>query len=512
MKFAPFLPLALLFSCLLQAEPSIDVSLPGKIDSVNLFSDAAYVTRHIEIDVPAGRPYTVEITGIPKLRRFGTLVSVVEGEPLEFKRMTFENAEENADTPEIKALREELAALAEEKNALIEDIESLTSQLEQRKKIMRSLVNALEVKGDSETYALSLQAQEEGWAYIAGLNERIGGAETELSDYTQKESELSKHLNALAASNNKVTIEVQGTIGGKRVVALHYLKENARWKPFYTIQADPQAGKVMLTYQVEIIQKTEEDWNDVLIRLNTNSVMKETAPDRLFPDYLAEDKTPPSHYMLELAAKGLSYGVNSFSVQIPERMSIPSKNDYVYRILEKVEVDAEFWSQTTPQKEESACLMARLENILPFPLLPANAQCFVEGKLMGESMVPFILPGESEEMGLGINQNISIVYRKLTFKKGESGLFGKTRVEKNKYETVVINHMPVSHKVVVSDKFPVSEDEKITVKRISPVEVEVGADGIFSIDLELAPGERSSYVTEYDISAPADMRISHSSR
>ena len=124
--------------------------------------------------------------------------------------------------------------------------------------------------------------------------------------------------------------------------------------------------------------------------------------------------------------------------------------------------------------------------------------------------VPYTIPGDELELSLGVDDFI-IVNRRETLRETEySGLIDKTTVLKRAYTIEVTNFHSMDHQVKVFERFPISRNEKIAVKRWAPDKslVEFEEDtGIFFWEDRLTPNQSKAYLVEYDVVHPREWNL-----
>jgi hypothetical protein len=68
--------------------------------------------------------------------------------------------------------------------------------------------------------------------------------------------------------------------------------------------------------------------------------------------------------------------------------------------------------------------------------------------------------------------------------------------------------MPVQHRIVLQDRFPVGRDNKIQVKQVSPKDVEPEeGKGTFKWERTIDAGGSVSMITEYSVDYPAEWTV-----
>jgi len=201
----------------------------------------------------------------------------------------------------------------------------------------------------------------------------------------------------------------------------------------------------------------------------------------------------------------ISQGFTSFSVSLPTTASL--KNGVLekqFPILQE-EMKTEFWTEVVAPVSKEAFLKGKTENSLDLPLLPGQAQVFIDGNLNSRVHIAQTLPGEELELSLGRDPLI-LVERKLAVRKTEySGIIDKTTTLIREYETQVTNFHPRTHRVKVKDHFPISQNEKIVVKPKDPDDLEVDEKtGEFVWDFELKSKKDKTLKTAFEVVHPRD--------
>jgi uncharacterized protein (TIGR02231 family) len=139
--------------------------------------------------------------------------------------------------------------------------------------------------------------------------------------------------------------------------------------------------------------------------------------------------------------------------------------------------------------------------------MPGQAQVFIDGALTSRVSVPYAIPGDNIELSLGVDDFI-IVKRKETVRETEyDGLIDKTTVLKRAYIIEVTNFHPLKHEVKIFERFPISRNEKIMVRRQLPSEsaIEIDKDtGVFFWKEILGAQELKEYKLEFEVVHPRE--------
>ncbi|KAL4796702.1 hypothetical protein BDV19DRAFT_360275 [Aspergillus venezuelensis] len=141
-----------------------------------------------------------------------------------------------------------------------------------------------------------------------------------------------------------------------------------------------------------------------------------------------------------------------------------------------------------PKHREAAFLRARVKNTSSLTLHPGTVGMTVDGSFIGSANIERCAPNIFFNISLGVDPGIEVKYSKPVVKPLSGGLFfNKENGAKFRRSVWVKNSKSVAVDLVVNDQVPVSEDEKLAVKLLTPRIEEEGA-GV-PIDMEKGKGE-----------------------
>jgi uncharacterized protein (TIGR02231 family) len=100
---------------------------------------------------------------------------------------------------------------------------------------------------------------------------------------------------------------------------------------------------------------------------------------------------------------------------------------------------------------------------------------FLDETFVAVSNLKTVMPGEKFELALGVDDGISVKRRLVNRFTEDTGLTSKSR--KVTYEILITltNNKSTAERVVFKEPTPVSRDEKIVVRLLTPQEKEVGS-------------------------------------
>ena len=510
---------------LLTAEP---LELDAPIAAVELFPQGAVITRDVAMDAPTGA-FTVEIADFPSDLDHGALqFAAVEGVPVRLLSLNFETADAPdpaehpitaADWAEREALRAELRALNRQRTELQQAVSRASNLYTAVLQALRQEANeaTAEAVALAQTLGPAIDAaqaeldafDDETRGTLAGLNEQIAELDADIAIGTER---ANRRLGVL-----QLRLAAEAT--GAATVRLAYPVRRASWSAVYVLRARPEAGTVEIAMETLVRQNTGADWEDVVVRLSSSQLGRAGSPPplgtvRLEPLNVeygrgslmrsrevwadAVSLPPPPESEVEM-------GLTGFAVQLAGRHAVETDAEPARLPVLAETAPAAFHSEVVPVVTTDAYLVGVLENPLDFPIIPGRADLFVDDRLVGRSRLAVALPGEELELGLGVNERLIVERQVVERTDAEAGLIDRVIKRVRKYETAVTSTMAVRHEVRIRDRFPVSGNSRITVRPLSPRDVEVDeGTGVFVWSTELAPAAAATLMTHSEVTFPVD--------
>jgi uncharacterized protein (TIGR02231 family) len=194
-------------------------------------------------------------------------------------------------------------------------------------------------------------------------------------------------------------------------------------------------------------------------------------------------------------------------------------NNSVQRVpIASSKLNAVLQYDATPKLAEIAYLSAEAANTTDYPLLAGPMNTFLDDTFVATSHLKTVMPGEKFELHLGADEGIAIKRRLVTRFAENTGLTNNGARVTFEYLITIANNKKQPERVVFKEPLPVSRQEKIVVKLISPDEDSVGTkadpkevsreeDGRLVWRLDLKPGEKREIPLKFSISYPADVQV-----
>jgi uncharacterized protein (TIGR02231 family) len=297
-------------------------------------------------------------------------------------------------------------------------------------------------------------------------------------------------------------------------------------------------------------QNTGENWEDIQLELSTARPYVGAVPRMLSPWYLDAIQPEPraasgphdivvtakrakidkyvtsneesvsmrlgysmfQTFETQMAVAEVSTQVISTSFILKQAETIPSNNISKKVSVKLASVSAETELFAVPKLTEYAYLKARVVNETSFPLLSGDANVFFDGNFVSTTRIPLVIPTESFDLYLGIDEGIKIKREMIEKFSDETGVLNKKQRIEYRYKILVENFRRTDQKITVLDQFPVSLNDVIDVKvsDISPApqyKSEEKKKGIMRWVLKLGPLSSEEIRFKYEVKYPVGLMI-----
>lgn len=498
------------------------------LTEVELFPAGAAVTRVATLEAAAT---SVEIAGLPAaLMPSSIQISPLGDADLRIGGFSFLPNENpvKPDDPRTAELRQAVDRIDEQLRSLQLERKEIESRISHYSGIASSLRQSLNEDANTEAFDLAIKIWETVETVTREGQDQLGVlGKTEKDLQTARleaQEDLNEKVDTLSRISGVLRFDVTGASAAGARLAIKYQVREAGWNPVHEIRAIPAQGTVEWIYKARIWQQSGEDWTDVAVSLKSASALYAAGLPELPPLYIQQMENRP---MARKMMDSVSYAAApmqmkeerleearpesttaSFFIKLPEPLTLASGKEPVVREAFTGRLKADFWSEAVPQLSTDAWLMAGTTNDLGWPILPGEAYAYIDGQLVSRKNLAEIPVGEEIEFALGKNEKIAIERHERKRKSSEGGLIDRTKRHEIKYETIVTNRMPVAHRVVLQDRFPVGRDNKIQVRVDSPKDVEPEeGTGLFKWERTLDPGAKGVLTTEYTVLYPAEWTV-----
>jgi len=189
--------------------------------------------------------------------------------------------------------------------------------------------------------------------------------------------------------------------------------------------------------------------------------------------------------------------------------SIPSDNTPHKVTIAIDPLPIEFEYTAIPKKVPAVYLKGKVVNQNSYPLLEGELNVFVDNDFINRTALTTIVPSDTLELALGIDDNITcerVLINK--FRESKGLLSGSTQIT-YEYEIQVANNRQTEEVIRIYDQLPIPMNEDIKTELLSPEESKgsLGNDNKISWRLALQPGEKKNLPLKFQIKFPKDLRI-----
>ncbi len=541
----------LLSFCLLSSVLRLSaLPVDSRISAVTVYQDRAVVTRSA----------TVQLTGGTTELIFANLPQALNEQSLQVSgkgtaqatildvsaKQTFVDYTPNA---RVKELEDQLRALGKQMRG-IDDRATLLNASSATLDRMEAALFAPPTKDvprpDLNQFTASL-------AYLSEQKAKLttdrAALDEQREDLHNKITTVQNQLNELRGAGGKafktVTVRVAAAQAGSLDVSLAYTVPGASWVPSYDARVASSERTVQLDYFGLVRQGTGEDWKDVALTLSTArpsmggaapvlsvwnldiwvaqpmlaraddsrkyKAMRENAPAPAGMVNMQSLTTNATGGGFADEAKDASFatatieaGATSASFKIAVNSTIASDNSPQKVPITSASLKAVPEYLTVPKRQAAAFLTSKVVNSSDFPLLSGAMNVFLDGTFVATSGLRTVMSGEKFDLALGVDDGIAIKHKRVNKFTEDTGLTNSGKRITYEYLITVQNNKKTAERVIVADQVPLSRNEKIVVKLLSPEakEVKPTDEGTLKWTLDLKPGEKREltvkFAVEYD--------------
>jgi uncharacterized protein (TIGR02231 family) len=521
---------------------------------VTVYADRAEVRRQASVTVPAG-PVEVVFEALPPGIERDSLRVSARGVPAAIGAVELrEHAQEPVRSPEyaaaeaeVRRLESELAGLEAEEAADREMGEFLralraTTGRHAAERLAEGRPDPEAVRGLFEF--VRSQLEDLGRRGVSRQERRRAGQER--LQVARARREAARPRGPIRVRTVRVAVEARQA--GELELDLRYVVPGAGWRPAYRAVLDADRSEVSLTSEAVVVQRTGEDWEGVELRLSTAAPARGVRPPRLDTVVLrtleavppavgttapasglagaavarsapAEGRAdrsvpmapPPALVETERAEASVVQTAWAVTFVVPGRSTIAADGRDHRVALRSETLAATLGYRVVPALREEAYVVAKARGPAEVPLLAGPMRVFTGPGYLGEVRLEEAGPGAQLELPFGPDNRVRVRRVVLPQRRTREGLTGRDQQVAYGFRTEIENLRDRAVTVVVEEQAPVSEDERITVKRgdgTTPGAREVrDRPGGLQWEVALEPGQKREVVLEYAVRFPRDLAV-----
>ncbi len=522
----------------------------ARILEVTVFPDRAELTREARLEVPAGAS-TVEFAGLPWAVEPDSLRATARGVPASLGAVELkQEAREPEESPDYLAAQDEVKRI--EGAIAVVDAEAETD------KVVREMLASLK----AATVQRESERMGEGRADPASLQAMLDLVRTGLQDLggrrVQRDQRRSRLLKDLEVARAKLAaarpagavrtrtagVEVEAQRAGTLTVRLSYLSPGASWRPAYRAVLEPDGAEVSLAAEAVVRQTTGEDWTGVALRLSTAAPARGVRPPDL-TSWLLRPLEPrpiplsgvmksergaaegaadlkalpaaPLEFRLDSAEDSVRQDAavvrSSYNVafEVPGASDVPADGREHRVGLRQERLSGKREYLAVPALGAAAYLVVKGEAPAGYPLLAGPVRVFAGGAYLGGFDLPETAPAGPLAVPFGVDNRIRVERAPLPQERTREGITGRERRVACRFRTALENLLDRPVEVVLEDRVPVSEDERIVVETESETtsgwtEVK-DRPGVMRWTVPLDPRGRKEVLLSYSVRFPRDLIV-----
>ena len=540
--------------------PAFAAGTDSRISAVTVYADRAVVTRTATLDIAATGQQELVFNNLPaslveqslQVSGRGTAQVTILDVAAKATYLDF------TPNDRVKALEDELRTLEKQTRGL-DDAGKLLDQQEQS---LVRIEGALTAPPAKETPRASLDELAKLLAFLTGQRAQVfndrAALDTQREALQAKIEAVQQQLNELRGAGGRsvktVTVRLAAGSTGQLDLALSYALPGAAWAPAYDARLRTDERAVELTYFGVVRNNTGEDWKAVALTLSTArpsmgggapeldpwivDVMQArpmaamrrdkmmmadeaAAPMQEFAgNFVAKAAAPAPRPIVEAAtiSAAVESTATSATFKIPVAVTLASDNSTQKVGITTFKLAANLQYQATPKVREAAFLSAYTTNTSDYPLLAGAMNTFLDGTFVATSQLKTVMSGEKFELALGADEGVAIKRKLVNRFTEDTGLTSSGRRTTYEVLVTVTNNKKTAERIVFKEGVPLSRDEKIVVKVITPAERDTGTkaapkevtmeeDGKLVWRLDLKPGEKREIPIKYSIEHPANLAV-----
>ena len=510
----------------------------AQLERVTIFTNGAQVVRTKAVNVQAGEqtitftgmsPYmdvnSLQVKATGRLTVLGVSHRTAQADSAS-RAQAMRKAEQDVEdvARRIQQLKDEREVISQQ-NELVKTNCSVAGRT-----VATPLANIKELNSYYAQELLSLKKRDQTLADQLAVLEK----EQKRKTYTRDSLARIKARNV-----TEVDVRVTAPQAGRATFRLTYYATNASWYPSYDITSAGAGQPMDLSYKVNIVQNTKEDWQNADVTLSSanpnrsnvaptlstywldfdrpvevyrsnakGKVLREVSLDRMEAKPMLAKETVEEEEMesdiIEVRQQQAQFG---YEFHIGQQLSLPSQTKAVTTEIARHQLPATYVYKCYPKKDKEAFLVADATDWQRLNLMKGDANVFFENAYVGKSVVDPSQATDTLHFSLGRDPAISVQRTKVNDSSARRFL-GSNQEQTVAWRITVKNTRREAVTLLVYDQVPVSRNDDITV---TTEELSGGKcdshTGIVTWQLPLQPGEQQELLLKYKVKHPKSQSV-----
>ncbi|GJE59552.1 mucoidy inhibitor MuiA family protein [Methylobacterium trifolii] len=542
-----------------------DIGPASRIERVTVYRDAALVTRTAPLDLPEGAS-RVTLRGLPAaLDPASVQVSAQADGALTIGAVDVRLVPGEAKVVLDPALQETIDALKDERDGVAARVQALDAKRTAIELYAKAAPGSLGVEGKPFDVAQWQGAWDAIGSGLAGTLQELGQARKRHLDLDARITAAERARPRTVqpgAPQHEISLALQAGAALHGTVVVSYRVAGATWQPAYEARLGTEAGKTTLDLlrRAQVSQRTGEDWNNVelsvsTLTLNRSGAAPELAPLQVsffeppspdLPGPEARSKTralaipaPAARRAFEDSAREKADSDGAVPRPAPQEAEVQKATietagyQVSYRVPGRIDLAQAGLSKTfalasrrvqpalsvvaTPELDQTAYFRASFPLDDEAPLLPGDVSLYRDNVFVGRTPLKLTVPGESVDLGFGIDDRVKITRVPLRRRENEPTWFGQTKTDLREFKTTVRNLHAEPIRIAVSDRIPFSENSTLVVEQLrettAPTEKQPNdRRGVLVWSYDYRPGEQREIRLSYRLKWPSERDVVFSPR
>ncbi|MEI6312216.1 MAG: DUF4139 domain-containing protein [Bacteroidota bacterium] len=486
--------LAFMFGLLVNTQANNNTKIvDSKIKDVTVYRQQAKVSNEATVNLNAGTTEIVFKDISTQINPNSIQVAVKGDITLLAARYETNYLTKNEMPPRIKIVYDSLEILSDKvawNNQLLNLYTDEESILEANKSLSNEKLNftAADVKALADMYrARKLELHEKAFSIAKQqkkMNEIIQNLQAQLNEWNANNNQSSGQIILSVSTNASLSGAIKCT----------YIVNNAGWTPIYDLRSEGWGKPIDLIYKANIYQNTGYSWEDVNLTVCTgNPTLNNNRPilNPIYINFITYDIT-------QLRTKSLDYktyagapsSVNMAmydkedDAKFEETKSLEGtttenilNEEFKLKQVQTIESDGKFHLvnmnsyslqaiyeyQTIPKLDQAAFLLAKVTDYGKYNLIPGDANIFLEGSYIGQSVINPFTMGDTMLLSLGRDEGITVKRTKL-LEFCKTKWIDTKKSETFAYEISIKNNKSSDITIDVLDQIPISKTDDIKVE------------------------------------------------